>query len=157
MSSLKAQLVYSKPPKNFNPKVEVAACFIKVQDQFLFLKRQSFKSEGNTWGIPGGKLEKGEKPEQAVIREVQEETGINIVDLPIKYFGRVYIRYSKNDFIYHMFEVCLADYPTIVIDQNEHAEHKWLFLKQALEYPLIPGEDECIHLAYNMEKDYVSM
>ena len=46
--------IFDNPPENFSLRFEVAACFIAVNDQFLFLKRQPHKSEGNTWGIPGG-------------------------------------------------------------------------------------------------------
>lgn len=54
-NSANAQLVFLEPPENYNPKVEVAACFMKSKDQMLFLRRVPTKSEGEVWGIPGGK------------------------------------------------------------------------------------------------------
>ncbi len=147
-----AQYVFQTPPENFNPKVEVATCFIFVKDQVLFLKRQPYKPEGNTWGIPGGKIEKGEDAAETVVREVHEETKIDLSKMPMKYFGKVYIRYPHVDFIYHMFETQMDDYPPeIVIDSSSHSEYQWLTLKDALNLPLIPGEDECIYLSYGKE------
>jgi mutator protein MutT len=140
------QLVFQKPPENFNPKIEVAACFITVGEDVLFVKQQPRK-EGGKWGIPGGKLEKGETAHQAAIREIKEETGL---DLPqeIKHFGTVYIRYPEIDFIYHMYGHILTQIPEVVIDPREHEEYRWIRLEEALKLPLIPGEDECIYLVY---------
>jgi 8-oxo-dGTP diphosphatase len=143
-----AQLVFQHPPEHFQPKVEVAACFITDQQKFLFLKRLPHKTDGNCWGIPGGKVEQGETAEQAVIREIQEETGISLHTQPLTYFGKVYIRYPHVDFIYHMFEYQTGSLPPITISQEEHSEFRWLTLPEALELPLIPGEDECIYLCY---------
>jgi 8-oxo-dGTP diphosphatase len=154
-SSLGTRLIFQEPPENFNPKVEVAACFIKAGNDFLFLKRQPHKTEGNCWGVPGGKLDKGDTPESAVLREIQEETGIQLHNQPIKYFGKVYIRYPKIDFIYHMFEHKTAIYPEVVISAQEHSEFRWITLEQALELTLIPGEDECIDLCYGINVNHI--
>jgi 8-oxo-dGTP pyrophosphatase MutT (NUDIX family) len=72
------KMVFEQPPENFNPKVEVAACFITVNGTVLFIKRQAHCSEPGKWGIPGGKLEKGETAHQAVLREIKEETGLHL-------------------------------------------------------------------------------
>lgn len=142
------QLVFLSPPENFSPKMEVAACFLSVGDLMLFVKAQPHKASGPLWGIPGGKFEKGETPEQAVFREVKEETGIDLHLTTLKNLGRVYIRYPNIDFIYHMFSFELGDFPEVVIDSAEHSEYKWMTLRESLEHPLIKGEEECIHLVY---------
>jgi mutator protein MutT len=140
-------LVFQEPPESFNPKVEVAACFITVDEDVLFMKRQPHKSEGNLWGIPGGKCEKGETAEEAVLREIKEETGLDLLRQSLQCFGKVYIRYPEIDFTYHMFGYNLPEYPEeIVIDSKEHTEYLWTTLREALKLPLIRGEDECIHL-----------
>jgi len=145
---MSSKLVFQQPPENFNPKVEVAACFITVDQKVLFIKRQPHCSEPSKWGIPGGKIEKGETAHQAVLREVKEETGL---DLPheVKHLGTVYIRYPEVDFIYHMYGHDLNDIPAqILIDPIEHEEFRWMKLGEALQLPLIRGEDECIYLVY---------
>lgn len=144
---MSSKLVFEHPPENFSPKLEVSACFITVQDKVLFMKRQPHRSEPNKWGIPGGKLEKGESAQQAAIREIKEETGL---DLPsnVQHLGTVYIRYPEVDFVYHMYGHDLHDYPHILFDPVEHAEYRWITIKEALQLPLIRGEDECIYLVY---------
>ncbi len=141
------QLIFQTPPENFQPKVEAAGCFIVVGSDVLFLKRQSFIVEGNNWGVPGGKLEKGESAEKAVLREVREETGIEIDS--VKYLDTVYIRHPISDFTYHMFETRLESFPDqVVIDPAEHTEYRWVTLEEALRLSLITAEDECIYLVY---------
>lgn len=102
MDVLSGQLVFEQPPENFNPKIEIVDCFMTFNENVLFLKRQPHKSEGNKWGVPGGKVEKGETADQAVLREVREETGIDLAGTPLKYFGKVYVRYLEIDFLYHI-------------------------------------------------------
>ena len=51
--------------------VEAAGGIVKRKDTYLFIKRNGF------WDIPKGKLDEGEIPETAAIREIEEECGIN--------------------------------------------------------------------------------
>jgi mutator protein MutT len=148
ITPLSAQMVYEQEPEDFNPKIEVAACFIRVGDQFLFLKRLSTKPQGNTWGIPGGKFDPGETGAQTVTREIREETGIDIPEESVRYFGKYYIRYPEMDYIFHMFEYQLAELPDVQFSPKEHADYDWVTLEEALQMPLIPGEEECIDMVY---------
>jgi len=43
----------------------------------LLLKRDDDKHCGGLWSFPGGKVEAGEKPQAAAVRELKEETGLN--------------------------------------------------------------------------------
>lgn len=146
---VETQFIFTNPPENFSPKMEVGGCFIRVEDHFLFLKQRPDDSEANTWGVPGGKFEQPENAVEETIREVYEETGLNLKEFPPCFKGKVYIRYPEMDFIYTMFEACLENYPpAVVIDPAEHTEYRWMTLETALKLPLIRGEDECIHLIY---------
>ena len=148
------QQAFKEPPANFKSKLEVAACYLTVGEQFLFMKRQPHKSEGNLWGIPGGRCEQGETAHEAVVREINEETGIDLKNQEIHYFGKVYIHLPDMDFIYHRFAHILPKIPdTILIDPSEHMEYRWITLREALQLPLIRGEAECIYLAYGKELD----
>src|SRR5262249_39083849 len=103
-SPLKAG-IYLEKPADFNPKAEiVGCCFLYYKDKILILHRQDAKAEGNRWGIPGGKLNKGEPIVEAILREVFEETGFHLDKEKIHYIGKVYIKVPNFDFEYHMIE-----------------------------------------------------
>jgi ADP-ribose pyrophosphatase YjhB (NUDIX family) len=54
-----------------------SAAVIFDQDKNILLVRSTYQ-RFHPWGLPGGSLEYGEHPEDAVLREVWEETGLNI-------------------------------------------------------------------------------
>lgn len=57
--------------------VLVAACaLVDADGRVLLAQRPAGKSMAGLWEFPGGKIEAGEKPEQSLIRELNEELGI---------------------------------------------------------------------------------
>lgn len=141
--------IYLSEPDHFQPKIEVAACFLEYQDQILLLHRQDQKAQGNLWGIPGGKIERSETPFDAVIREVLEETSFDISSQPMVYLGKVYIKYPTFDYIYHMFKCTPAEHPgKVKISFNEHKGFTWVRPEDALKMNLMLDEDDCIKLIY---------
>lgn len=64
----------------------------------------SRREDPNDWNLPGGKLDAGETPEQAVVREVFEETGLKVDILRKLSVDVVY-----SDFEVHTFECVLAE------------------------------------------------
>jgi len=62
------------------PIVIVAACALLDQESaVLIAKRPEGRPLAGLWEFPGGKVEAGEEPEEALIRELHEELGIDIV------------------------------------------------------------------------------
>jgi 8-oxo-dGTP pyrophosphatase MutT (NUDIX family) len=150
--SLHAQLLFEKPPKNFNPKIEATVCFISANNKFLFLKRHPLKPQGNTWGIPGGKLLVGEDPASGVLREISEETGLHLQKQSLKHLKTAYIRSFYGDFILHIFEYALGHIPKAITINDEHTEYRWLSLREAKQLSLMPGGEECINLVYGSDR-----
>jgi len=61
--------------------VLVAACaLVDVDGRVLLARRPLGRPMAGLWEFPGGKVEEGERPEQALIREMSEELGITIAE-----------------------------------------------------------------------------
>jgi 8-oxo-dGTP diphosphatase len=66
-------------PRSTRPIVLVAACvLLDAEGRVLLARRPEGRPLAGLWEFPGGKIEAGEEPEDAVIRELHEELGIAI-------------------------------------------------------------------------------
>lgn len=143
-------MIFQEKPEGFSPKFDVVGCFIEVDGEILFLHRADVKSEGNKWGIPGGKVEPDEDLPSAVMREVWEETSFKPDAEKFTYFKKVFVQYPTFDFTYHIYHVSLPTRPSITVDPKEHVAYKWVTPKEALDMDLIRDEDTCIKLFYSL-------
>lgn len=60
------------------PILEVVAAVIERDDTFLACRRRPGKAAAGRWEFPGGKIERGETAEEALVREIREELGVGI-------------------------------------------------------------------------------
>ena len=61
-----------------NKALSVAAGAVEGDGKLLLCRRPMHKARGGQWEFPGGKIEAGESPQQALERELREELGIEI-------------------------------------------------------------------------------
>src|SRR3989344_2825045 len=61
-------MIYKNLPKKFNPRFEIVSCYVEHNGKILLLHRHGHKSEGNRWGVPGGKIDGGESELGAMVR-----------------------------------------------------------------------------------------
>ena len=77
---------------------------LKYRDKFLLCKRNENQSHANQWFIPTGKIERGETPREAAIRELYEETDFELTENDIDFIGTIPVLEngvkSDKDFIY---------------------------------------------------------
>lgn len=145
--------IYLEKPVDFHPKAAVVGCcFLHYQDKILLLHRQDANSEGRRWGIPGGKLHRGEPLIEGIIREVFEETGFSLDKERIHYIGKVYIKVPNFDFEYHMVRYLNEiDNPgDVKINFKEHKGFTWVNPKDALKMDLITDEDTCFEIVFGL-------
>jgi 8-oxo-dGTP diphosphatase len=58
------------------PRIPCVGAIITDGDGRLLLIKRGHDPEAGRWSLPGGRIEPGESDEQAVVREVREETGL---------------------------------------------------------------------------------
>jgi 8-oxo-dGTP diphosphatase len=64
--------------------VRVALALIWRQDQLLITRRPAGTHLAGSWEFPGGKIEPGESPEEAAMREAREEVGVECAPLSVR-------------------------------------------------------------------------
>ena len=139
----------------FTPTISAVACFIESQQQLLLLKTDNaHKFQNKVWGAPGGKLEPGELPIQAAVREIFEETGLSLVLTQLHFVTQLYVRAGDFDYNLYIYKTILntpINEIQIIINSQEHNDFMWIAPKEALQLSLISGEKELIEFLYLRE------
>ena len=79
----------------------VAAALINDDDEVLLAQRPKGKRLAGKWEFPGGKVEKNESPEAALVRELHEELGITVKESDLEPFWFLSHDYTR-DFDFHL-------------------------------------------------------
>ncbi len=143
-------MMTKEKPEGFNKRFDIAGCFVQHDGKFLLLRRQPDKANGNTWGLPAGKADPGESMLQALLREVQEETSLQLSEESITYFDSLYVRDGDFDIEWHMYATTHEAQPIVQINPKEHSEYKWVTPEESLSMDLIHDMPESIKLFFNM-------
>ena len=131
--------LFTTPPLDFCPQVRAAGCFLAWEDKILLIQRHPRSSQGNTWSIPAGKIEEGEDPRTAVVREIREEVGVCIDDETLQLINTAYCRLPHMDYIFYSFKKRFDELPKVTPSLNELIAFRWVTIDEALHLPLIAG------------------
>ena len=118
------------------PIVGVGAILIEG-DRILLEKRKNSPSKGK-WSVPGGLVDLGETVEEAVIREVKEETGLDVYD-PRLVDVVSYISFGeKGGVMYHyvIIDYFLTSKGGKLKAASDAADLKWVSFYEVEEYDL---------------------
>lgn len=114
-------------------KVKAAGVmFLSPKREVLLMRRKGKDHEGE-WGFPAGRIEKGERPEEAARREVQEETG-HEHDGGFSPF--MHSETPKLEFTTYLAHSSEEFKPVL---NDEHDVARWVGLDEAEKLPLHPG------------------
>lgn len=116
-------------------KMKVVAALIRDKNRILICKRPPHKAQGNLWEFVGGKVEQGETPQQALVRECQEELAIEIV--PKELFFE--IQHEYDDRIVDLMVFC-AEIKSGIPKAIEHQEICWATVQTLGQYDFCPAD-----------------
>ena len=126
----------------------IAGCFVECNGKILLLKRAEGKANGGMWAFPAGKIENGEQPHEAAIRELREETGISVEKTDIEFAGSYIFNHGQIDeYMMIMHRVKLQSTPNILINCHDHSEFLWIIPTSIFVLPrLISDTEELLKL-----------
>ncbi len=115
----------------------VAVALIDADPRVLVAQRPPGKPLGGLWEFPGGKVDPGERPEQALIRELREELGIEVKApclAPLTFASHAY-----DDFHLLMPLYACRRWEGTVVSREGQAL-KWLDPRRLRELPMPPAD-----------------
>lgn len=106
---------------------ERATVICRRDNEILYVRKSKAR-----WNLPGGKVEAGESPAQAAVRELREETGLILEDLS-------YVtRFEAATVLHHVFEVSV-NFIVTPSPKNEIADCKWFTAKELGDVKVNPS------------------
>lgn len=118
--------------------VLVAACaLIDADGRVLIAERPAGKSMAGLWEFPGGKVEDCERPEETLIRELQEELGIVVKEpclAPLSFASHAYADFHLLMPLY----VCRRWEGTV--QAREQQRLAWVKPNRLRDYPMPPAD-----------------
>ena len=118
---------------------DVVAALIWEGGKFLACQRPAHKARGLLWEFVGGKVEPGETPEQALIRECREELDVTVV--PRDIFMTVIHEYPDLTVRLILFNAVIAEGTPKLL---EHNALRWITTAQIDELDFCPADEEIL-------------
>ena len=118
---------------------EVVAALIRDTDRVLICQRPAHKARGMLWEFVGGKVEPGESPEEALIRECREELAITIS------VGAIFteVTHTYPDLTIHL-TVFNAEITAGVPRKLEHNDLRWITADELDRYAFCPADQSIV-------------
>ncbi|MBP5510576.1 MAG: (deoxy)nucleoside triphosphate pyrophosphohydrolase [Kiritimatiellae bacterium] len=118
----------------------VGACVRRADGRVLLASRPTGKAQSGYWEFPGGKVEQGETPEQALARELREE--LDLAAEGFRILGSVVHEYPEK----RIRLTLLACSPCTGAEPKprENQRVAWVAPEELPRYPLCPADAELL-------------
>ena len=128
---------FKRPAGAVETVVVVAVALVDADNRVLLAKRPEGKPMAGLWEFPGGKVDDGELPETALVRELQEELGIDITESCLAPFTFASHLYDDFHLLMPLY-VCRVWKGELV--SREGQELKWVRPVRLGDYDMPPAD-----------------
>jgi 8-oxo-dGTP diphosphatase len=130
-------------------KKNAVAVIVDSDNKILLLKRSSKPNiwQPSKWGLVGGEIEKGETPQQAIEREIKEET-----NLEINKFTKSFSIQKNPDSIEHVFACRYDGDPTDIRLNEENSNYGWYDIDEMKFLDIVPHLIEYITMVFKKDE-----
>lgn len=118
-----------------------AAALIDVDGRVLICQRPEGKQLAGLWEFPGGKVEPGETPEACLIRELEEELGIQVAKACLAPF--VFASHEYGSF-HLLMPLYLCRKWEGQVQNREHKAMAWVKPNKLSDYPMPPADEPLV-------------
>jgi 8-oxo-dGTP diphosphatase len=115
----------------------VACALVDVDKRVLMAQRPEGKPLAGLWEFPGGKVERGERPEQTLIRELHEEIGITVSEAclaPLTFASHAYDDFHLLMPLY----ICRRWDGNVIAREGQNLA--WVRPNKLRDYPMPPAD-----------------
>ena len=126
------------PVRRKHTEVAVGVLLRESDGALLITSRPPGKPYAGYWEFPGGKVEPGERPEQALIRELKEELDIDVQAACLAPF--VFASHGYETF-HLLMPLYLCRRWSGVVKAREHARLAWVKPDRLRDYPMPPADE----------------
>ena len=119
----------------------VAVALVDVDNRVLIAQRPEGKQLAGLWEFPGGKIDAGERPEAALIRELQEELGITVKEACLA--PLTFASFAYPDF-HLLMPLYICRRWEGFVQSREGQALKWVRAKDLRQYPMPPADEPLI-------------
>ena len=130
------QQIFNELPKR---RIEVVAAVIFDERERIFATQRGYGEWKDWWEFPGGKMEAGETPQQALRREIHEELDAEIEVGEL--LRTIYYDYPNFHLTMHCFKCKLSDTHVTLL---EHEAAKWLASNELQSVKWLPADEDLI-------------
>jgi len=136
------------------PKHTVSVVIVRDDKVLLVKHKERSEHPTDTYGLPAGRIEKNETPEEAAIREAKEEVGLKVKNL--KRIGKYYAWLERKDGKEYMDMITFfcEEFEDEVKGETDITEPKWLKINELDSYNLVQNVKNAIMDGINKFKSH---
>ncbi len=141
----------------FDHKVkQTTLCYLEQEDKYLMLHRVKKHDDPNhdMWIAVGGKVEEGESPDECMLREVREETGLQLQGWQYRGIVTFVSDEYENEYM-HLFTS--SHFDGALVGDCKEGDLQWIEKGALFELPMWPGDRIFLRLLMDKAQPFFSL